>query len=182
MSTIVNQSFFIREIELPNLTHASDLERLTNSILKYEPQCLLKILGYPLYKLFGTESSTRMTELLSGGEYNDGEGNLRKWQGIVHNTTISLIANYVYFYIKSDKAIHTSGTGSSTSKSEAGNAISPSPQMCAAWNFFSAETFDMICFLWLKKIDGVRVYPEFSYAQFLETKRFSSFIDDVFQF
>lgn len=183
MPNIVNQTFFVGELQFPNLTHAADLEKLTTFINKYEPECLLKILGYPLYKLFGSESSQRMTDLLSGQEYTDGENCLRKWQGIKHDTTISLIANYVYFFLLRNNASHTSGVGTRLSKPEAATAFSPADKMANAWNFFSSEVYDMTHFLWLKKgIDGLRVYPEFTYHQFLETRRISRFIDSVFEF
>lgn len=183
MATIVNASFFIRELELPNLSHAAEAQKLTDFIAKYEPDCLLKILGYPLYKLFGSESSARMVNLLGGTEYTDGQGNTKKWQGIKHDTDISLIANYVYFFYQEKTKAHTSGVGTNISNPEAGQAVSPADKMANAWNFFHSEVNDMACFLWLKKDGaGVRVYPEFSYDQFLETRRISRFIDPVFQF
>src|SRR3954467_13464964 len=135
MPHTVNQSSPVGEIQIPNLSHTAALEKLTTFINKYEPQCLLKILGYPLYKVFGYESSQRMTDLLSGQEYTDGEGCLRKWQGIKHDTPISLIANYVYFYILKSNAAHTSGVGRVLSKPEAATAYSPADKMASAWNF-----------------------------------------------
>lgn len=183
MPNIVNQSFFIEPIELPNLTHAATLEKLTASINKYEPECLLKILGYPLYKLFGTEASQRMTDLLSGAEYTDGSGNLQKWQGLKHDTVISLIANYIYCGIKEYEASHTSPSGTIITKPSASVNIGPYEKFATAWNFFSDEVYSMTCFLWLKKDGGgARVYPEFTYHQFLETRRISRRIDSVFSF
>lgn len=180
---IVNQTFFIGDITIPNLSNPADLERNNTFIDKYEPKCLLEILGYPLYKLFGSESSARMTDLLNGAEYNDGEGNLRKWQGLKHDTTISLVANYIFFYYQYWRARQFTGYGTSIPKQEAGNAVSPAKSMADAWNFFSSEVSDMTSFLWLKKDgEGVRVYPEFSYHQFCETKRISRPIDDIFSF
>lgn len=180
---IINQTFFVRELEIPNLGNTADLDRLTYFIAKYEPDCLLKIFGYPLYKLFGSESSSRMTDLLNGAEYVDGLGETRKWQGIKHDTNISLIANYIYFYYQQHKAAHSSGVGTNVSKPEAGTAYSPADKMAQAWNFFSSEVSDMCSFLWLKKDNnGVRVYPEFSYNQYCETRRISRKIDSVFGF
>jgi len=183
MPNIINQSFFVEPIELPNLTNTAILEKLTAQINKYEPECLLKILGYPLYKLFGAESSTRMTDLLNGAEYTDGMGELQKWKGLKHDTVISLIANYIYFHVKANEASHSSGVGTVITKPAAGINISPAEKMTTAWNFFSEEVFSMTCFLWLKKDDnGARVYPEFTYYQFLETRRISRKIDSIFSF
>ncbi len=181
MPFIVNQTFFVRDIVIPNLGNTADLNKLDYNIAKYEPECLLNILGYPLYKLFGTESSARMVDLLSGAEYLDGQGELKKWQGLKHDTDISLIANYIYFYhLENNKTLFT-GTGNAVAKPEAGSAYSLADKMASAWNFFSSEVEQMTSFLWLKKINDLRVYPEFSFNQFCETRRISRRIDSVFQ-
>lgn len=182
MPNIVNQSFFVGELELPNLNNSAELERLTTVINRVEPDCLLKIMGYPLYKLFGSESSGRMTDLLSGAEYTDSYGVLQKWPGIKHDTIISLIANYVYFKYLELKKASLSGTGTSISKPEAGAAYSPGDKMAIAWNFFSEEVRKMSDFLWNKKdYTGARVYPEFTWYQLSETLRVSRKIDSVFE-
>lgn len=180
---IVNQTFFVRDIVLPNLDHTSELGRINYFIAKYEPECLCKIMGYPLYKVFGTENSQRMTDLLDGAEYVDGVGVTQKWQGLKHDTNISLIANYIYFYFQESNKQQTTGTGTSTNTPTAGVASSPADKMEKAWNFFSEEVYKMSAFLWLKKDgNGVRVYPEFTYHQFLETKRISRKINATFSF
>ena len=84
MPYIVNKSFFIGDIVIPNLGQPADLSRINDFIHKYEPECLLYTLGYALYKAFSTESSQRMIDLLGGAEYIDNKGVLRKWQGIFH--------------------------------------------------------------------------------------------------
>lgn len=183
MPNLINQSFFVRDIMIPNLSHTADLDRLTSFINKYEPKCLLDILGYPLYKVFGTESSQRMTDLKNGAEFTDGLGETRKWQGLIHDTDISLIANYIYFYYQQYLAQHTTGVGTSVQNQEGGQAISPASKMADAWNFFSDEVKQMSYFLWMKKdVDGNRIYPEFSYHQYCETRRITRRIDSIFSF
>lgn len=183
MPTIVNQSFFVEDIFIPNLTHTSDINRVMSFVNKYEPNCLIKIMGYPLYRLFQSENTQRMTDLLNGVEYEDSEGNIQRWQGLVHDTNVSLIASYVYFYFEESKKAQSTGTGTSTQKPEAGIASSPADKMAKAWNFFSHEVYDMTHFLWLQKdINGERVYPEFTYYQFFETRRIARTIDSVFSF
>jgi len=183
MPNIVNQSFFVEPIDFPNLTHPATLEKLTNQINKYEPQCLRKILGYALFKVL-TEGSQRMTDLLDGAEYTDGRGDLQKWNGLAYeqeDTPISLIANYIYYHIKENEASNTGPSGTVVTTPAAGTNVSPAQKMATAWNFFSDEVYSMTCFLWLKKdINGARVYPEFTYHQFLETRRISRRIDSVF--
>lgn len=182
MANIVNQTFFVGPISLPNLHHTQELERLTTFINKYEPECLCKILGYPLFKKFGSETSQRMTDLLNGAEYTDGLGELRKFNGIKHDVNISLIANYVYFYFLQANASQQSGTGTNVTVPNSATQQSPREKQAAAWNFFSDEVQSMIHFLWLKKDgSGARVYPEFSFYQYCETKRFARKIDAVIQ-
>ena len=181
MPFLINQTFFVRDIFVPNLGNQADLDKLNYNIAKYEPECLLNIFGYPLYKVFGTESSQRMTDLLSGAEYYDGEGTLQKWQGLKHDTDISLIANYIFYFMEKYKASFSTGTGTGIAIPEAGQALSPAQKMSAAWNFYSSEVEAMTSFLWLKKINDLRVYPEFSFNQFCETRRISRRIDPIFQ-
>lgn len=188
MPTIINSSFFVRDITLPNITSSSIggqaiSERVQSFIDKYEPDCLLKILGYPLYKVFGTESSTRMTNLLSGAEYTDACNQLAKWQGLKHDTDISLIANYVYYKIQEWSATQSGGTNTNVPKGMIAIAVSPKDKMSDAWNFFSSEVQSMISFLWLKKdIEGVRVYPEFTAHQYKVTENLSRRISANFSF
>lgn len=184
MPNLVTPSFFAEnDLVIPNLSNPADLERVNSFIDKYEPACLLAVLGYPLYKLIGVESSQRMTDLLSGAEFIDGEGETRKWQGIIHDTTISFIANFIFCKYQEWKSRNQTGNGTSIPNKEAGTSISPGDIIANSWNFYSSEVYDMTCFLWLKKDgNGVRVYPEFSYNQFIETRRISRTIDSVFPF
>lgn len=182
MANIINQTFFVGNIYLPNLSHTAELGRLTTFINKFEPECLCKILGYPLYKKFGEETSQRMTDLLSGAEYTDGLGETKKFNGLKHDTVISLIANYVYFYIMQDNASQQAGTGTNVPVPNSATQQSPKEKQVSAWNFFSDEVQSMIHFLWLKKDgNGVRVYPEFSYYQYCETRRITRRIDALIQ-
>jgi len=173
MPILVNQSFFVRDINLPNLTGAG-LESLNSNIAMYEPKCLLDILGYPLYKAFENESSQRMTDLLNGCEYYDGYNQLQKWEGLVHDTNQSLIAYYIYYFIQEQGATKTTGVSTAAMKTEASTSVSPMDKMIRAWSMFSEGTLSMISFLWMQKnIDKTRTYPEFTSHQYLKTKNLS---------
>jgi hypothetical protein len=168
---LINSSFFIRGLSIPNTEKIAD--KIQFFIAKYEPECLVKILGYPLFKLLGSESSARMTSLLSGSEYVDSYGILAKWEGLVHNTDQSLIANYVYFFFQEATTTNTTGTGVAITKKESGYAASPIDKQVNAWNSFSEEVSNMCEFLLWKKTAGVRDYPEFTTYQYYKTKRIS---------
>jgi len=161
--SLVNSSFFIRDINLVNLNQTAVLERLNSFISRYEAECLRKILGRPLYDLVLSESSERITDLIYGTGYQSPVGFDRYWEGMVHDVDVSLIANYVYFFFQEANAKQTTGTGTKTSKAESAEAVSPADKMVKAWAFFASETRAMCSFLWNQKdILGARVYPEFT--------------------
>ncbi len=170
MLNLIDQSFFIRGINIPNLPATGTspiLADFLTYIVMYEKECLKKILGSVLYKLFISHpTDQRMIDLKNGVEYTDLCGQVRDWQGLIHDTNQSLIANYIYFYYQESKAALTTGVATKVSKSEAGTSISPAEKMCNAWNWFSDEVFDMTDFLWQQKSNGVRVYPEYTIKDF----------------
>lgn len=161
-SNIIDVSFFVRDINLPNTSSTPIIEKINLFIFKHEPECLENLLGYSLYNLFLNETSQRMTDLLYGAEYTDIYGKVKKWKGIVHDTNISLIAYYVYYFIQKSAASHTTGVSETTAASEAGTSISSAEKMVSAWNSYCNEANNMIYFLWCKNSD----YPEFDYTQY----------------
>jgi hypothetical protein len=169
--SFINSAFFIRNINLTNLNVPEVIDRLNYFITKYEPECLENILGYELYTLLLSESSQRMLDLSYGVEYIDNYGRLFKWKGLVHGANISLIANYIYFYFQEANALQTTGTGTKSTKAEAGMSEAPHDKMLHAWRFFASETRNMAYFLWYSTdaLTGLRLYPEFSSDQYYRT-------------
>lgn len=179
IGTIVDYTYFIRKINIPNIDivlnqrNSPILERLNSFISQYEPECLTGILGYPLYKMLLTESSSRMNDLINGAEYTNDCGELKKWNGLIYSPKISLIANYIYYKFQEDSAKQTTGVSTSTSNTQDGVSTSPEYKMLDAWNFFSSETKAMISFLWNKNQSSSPVYPEFSLQQCYRSLDFS---------
>jgi len=182
LTALIDSTFFIRDINLTNTLLPATIERINLFIAKYQPQCLQLILGYPLYKVLLNESSQRVTDLINGVEYTDVCGNLRKWQGLVHDTNISLIADYVYYYFQETAATQTTGISTGAMKIESGVSVSPQIKMIDAWNFFSKEVKDMIFFLWtmnsLTTPTPPYTYPEFTDRQFCITKELTRPINE----
>lgn len=177
-SSIINYTYFIRKINIPNIDIVSNprngpiLERLNSFINQYEPECLTEILGYELYKALLTENSSRMNDLLRGAEYENDEGRLVKWNGLIYEPKISLIANYVYYKFQEDSAMQTTGVSTSVATSTSGESKSPEYKMLDAWNFFSNEVRQMVSFLWNKNRLDPEVYPEFD-GHYYKTLSFS---------
>jgi hypothetical protein len=178
MPNIIDSTYFVRKINIPNIDasvnprNAPILERLNSFIDQYEPECLVNILGYELYKVVKSETSQRVSDLINGAEFTDDEGRFRKWRGLVYEPKVSLIANYVYYKFQEDSAKQTTGVSTSVNKTASGDSKSPEYKMLDAWNFFSSETREMVSFLWNKNRLSPEVYPEFNY-RYNETLYFS---------
>lgn len=158
---LVNATFFLGEINIPNaVASVAAADNLTYMIAMHEPECLLKVLGYPLYKLFETESSPRMVALLSGSEYLDNNGNLAMWKGLVYGTNKSLIAYYIYEKWARSKATVVSGTGNSVAKQNAAEAVSFGDKIIYSQNRFSELTEELLSFLWNYTILDIAAFPE----------------------
>lgn len=188
-ASIINCSFFVRDITIPNIINTVPptpaitriIERVDSFIVKYEQECLYNLFGYSFYKLFLNENSQRMDDILYGVEYIDECGYLQKWQGLVHDEDMSLIANYIYWFFQASSATQTTGVATTLNKSEGGKSMSPVDKMLNAWSFFSSEAKSLIFFLWTRKgNDGKRIYPEYTSHQFFEAKNFSRPTNDFF--
>lgn len=174
MANLIDTSFFIRNINLVNIGKTEIDQRITSFIDKYEKECLIRILGYPLYNLTGAWPAGRMEDIKNGADWVDCNGVTQHWQGLVHDTNISLLANYIYFYIQEASATQTTGVNTQVPKGQNSQVISPAEKMSNAWSFFSTEVYNLTQFLWNKKDDnGVRVYPEFTASQYTKAKSFS---------
>ena len=105
---IVTRSFFVGEINIVNTGNISVGENLDYFIEKYQQECLLKVLGYQLYKLLSLETSARMTALLDGAEFTNSSNTVEKWDGLKSSKN-NLIAYYIYEKWTRSKATVTTG-------------------------------------------------------------------------
>lgn len=167
-ANFIDWTYFIREINVPNLSTASGniphVKKVNEFIEKHEPLCLESILGYELYKALLTENSARIDAIIYGSEFTV-YGRFQKWKGLVHGNKISLIANYIYFYMCESDATVKTGTNVTIPKGATLHPWSPEDRMVEAWRFFSNETKQLLSFLWNHKVNNTRVYPEFSSLQ-----------------
>lgn len=182
-ASLINYSFFVRDINIPNIepkvgTVNPILQQLDSFIVKYEQECMIKLFCYPFYKAFINESSQRISELINGVEYTI-LGVPTLWKGLVYNENISLIANYIYFFYRRFNVTQTTGVAESATNSKEAIPISPAYKMRDAWNFFSSESQELLLFLWTRrKEDGSRVYPEFTFEHLSFAKNFSRPINE----
>lgn len=104
--SLIDASYFVAELNIPNTVDQAINERVAWTIQKYEPDFLQKLLGYPLYKAFvaglnvtsPTVPDIRWTNLLYGAEYTDWNGYAQNWKGLIVTDTpvINMTGGFVY--------------------------------------------------------------------------------------
>jgi hypothetical protein len=167
MSNIVNASFFIGDINIPNLGNTAIIERLNSFVAKYEEQCFTELFGYAFYKLYKDNvSSERMMFITDGSEYSGCFGDLQNWEGIVVNENTSFLAFYIYYYFQQSSATLTTGVSTAAAHTDGASSVSPAEKMVYAWNEYSEIASSLLNFLWFKKDSAnQRLYPEFTAHQ-----------------
>lgn len=88
---LIDSTYFIGDINIPNTDTEAVQQALDFFISKYEPDLIQKALGYSFYKAFyngitvvsPTVIEQRWIDLIYGVEYTDSCGNLNKWKGLI---------------------------------------------------------------------------------------------------
>lgn len=151
MSNLIDNTYFVREIDVPQGSRAELNEGITNSIVAYEPEVLKLLLGYKLWKLVQAAYDasvltvnpvaleTKYANLINGAEFTFEFGGVTiedKWIGLKNASKASLIANYVYYFHRRNNASQFNGIGQTVSKAENSTVVSPRYAMKTAWNKF----------------------------------------------
>ena len=165
---LINSTFFITEINIPNRDRAGVLEPLNNMIAKREPELLTGLMGYGLYKAFIAglailpTPEQRMVELRDGKEYVV-NGVAHKWKGLVIIDGLrkeALSANYVYYWFLRSGATLTTGVGEATTNTENAGRVSPARKQSRAWNEMVYWAHELTHFL----VHNLETYPEYKGA------------------
>lgn len=165
---LIDHTYFIGELNIPDTGKENVQEWLSVFISKYEPELLQAILGYALYKAFKvgltvTPIEARWTALRDGKEYTSTNGHLRKWPGLIVVDGLSKrspIANYVYFHWSRDKVSRTTATGEVKDNSEGSTGVSAQYKQKNAWNEMAYWISELIVFLNANEA----TYPEWKEA------------------
>jgi hypothetical protein len=75
--SLIDVSYFVGELNIPNTGTLPIQERLNWHIQKYETEFLQKLMGYPLWKAFtavNPPTDARLLNLLNGAEFTDWDG------------------------------------------------------------------------------------------------------------
>lgn len=149
---LIDQSFFVGEILVPNLSGvgpipAGNVEELTRFINKYEPDYLDEVLGPGLSDAFQTDISAATPD--------------QRWVDLkskLVNTTRkeSPIAGYVYYHFYRDRLSTSSGLGEIESAAENANVVLNTDKMARAFN--DAVRKGRVVFDWVQA--NASTYPE----------------------
>jgi L-rhamnose mutarotase len=125
MPNIIDISFFVGEINVPNADKPGISENLELFIKKYQKRFLVMLLGQDVWKDFmdglaEDPVESKWTEL--------------KAKFVDDDTKESPIANYVYYFYMRDGASSTTDVGETIAKTENSSVISPARKMVRAWN------------------------------------------------
>ena len=139
MANLIDYTYFIRELSLPQAANVEGRAVINSFIDKYEPKLLTAALGADLYAALvaGLAEETPLaiwTDLMTGKDYIYNLKSYR-WTGLRNTTTKeSPIANYVYYWIMKNNISNTTGIGEVSPKGENSFRANPSRKMTAAWN------------------------------------------------
>jgi hypothetical protein len=146
VANLIDTSFFIGDIEIPNSNQPPITVDLEHSIALYEKEVLISLLGYPMYKDLQAAiaavpvSGDKWYKLINGAEFTfefDGETVTRYWEGLKGFSKRSLIAYYIYFMHRRKKASYMAGLGAEVeSKNENSEPTSLPEKLQYIWNEF----------------------------------------------
>jgi hypothetical protein len=161
MANLIDASYFIGEINIPNTQKTEIQESLDWFISKYEQELLQKLLGWELWSLYNADaSSQRFVDLINGTDYVYG-GYIYHWRGLIWKAgenPHSLIANYIYWYWMKDKQIWNSGIGTIKATPIQGVVMSPGLKMVHVWNDFAEQVKEFYNYMTWSSV----LYPEWN--------------------
>ena len=135
MANLIDSTYFINDIIVP--TSSDNSAVLTTFITKYEREVLIKLFGYELYKLVAAYenpgSTQRIIDIVEGKEYTVGSTTI-KWNGLINDEKISLIAYYVYYYWMRNLASTSSLIGEIISNSDNAINVSIDSKLSYSWH------------------------------------------------
>lgn len=161
--SIINPSFFIRDINIPNAEVNPTKETVELYIEKYERQCLRYLLGDILYKAYlDNPTDDRFKLIINGTNYLSVFGTATRWNGLVVNGDESLIAYYVYYYYMKFESQKFTGLSTVVMKQDNAINVSPADKMLSAWNSCCREAVHLLDYIMTRFL----IYPEFTVTNY----------------
>lgn len=135
---LIDASYFIGELDIPNTDTLPVQENLAIFINKYERKFLRTILGNVLYAQY----IAGLTEDPVDPKWTALQDQLRDV-----TTKVSPISNYIYFFFVRDKTIYNSGTGTQQAEGENSTKADSKIKTVRAWNEMNELSFEIHKFL-----------------------------------
>lgn len=143
---LIDYTFFVGEINIPNSSKAEVKSKLNLFIDKYEKELLQQLLGYPLWKLYDADPTPqRFQDLINGVDYDNSH-----WRGLVYmsgENKFSMIAYYIYYWWMKDQQIWNSGVGTLRPKGDTSEIMPIYLKQMEAWNTFSTQVGELVDYM-----------------------------------
>lgn len=172
---IINSTYFINKLALPQVANPEGLIAVNNFIQQYEPEFLECALGFDLWQAFvaGVEDSgpeERWVLLLEGSSYTL-NGRNGKWQGFQNVAKQSPIANYVFYQFMDNKAVDFVLTGNVVSDTENNRTVNGMDRMVDTWNRMVDLNHNLLNYLRANK----SLYPEWKECRCFYTRKLTHY-------
>jgi hypothetical protein len=135
--SLTDTTYFKDDISLPN----GENSNLADILDKYEKELLIKLFGYELAKeiLEYNESSSpqRIKDIVEGKEYTvscSGRNQLIKWNGLINDEKVSLLAYYNYYWWHRNKVTQSANVGEVIPQQQHSDVASPALTASGAWH------------------------------------------------
>ena len=143
MANIIDTSYFVDDIELPNVNQAPIKAGVEKSIALYEKEVLISLFGYSMYKDFLAATPVagdKWYKLINGEEFSfafEGETVTRYWDGLLGADKKSLVAYYIYFMHRRKEVSYMAGVGTEVeAETENSTKVSLYEKLVWIWNEF----------------------------------------------
>ena len=138
---IIDYSYFIRELNIPQLSQPSVNEALDLFIEKYEAKFLKEVFGIELAELIqvylatpeGQPIEERIKSIVDGVEFLY-EGKMQVWGGLRNESKITPLANFVFYWYLTDGISFLSQSGEAGMSSENSFKVSSDARLVFVWN------------------------------------------------
>jgi hypothetical protein len=135
---VIDKTYFIRELNIAQLSDVAVAESLDLFIAKYEPIFLKRLFGPVLGAeiLIGSleEQPSPIIEFLLDGGLFEQDGNIYTWDGLRNANKISPIANFVFFHFVNDRITQQSGIGEVKPLGQNSEVVSADERLVMVWN------------------------------------------------
>ena len=169
MANLIDATYFIGEIEIPNLNQPEVATDMLHSITLYEKEVLTDLLGYAMWKdlqaaIAAPVVGDKWDKLINGEEFtytpSNGVAITTMWEGLKGADKKSLIAYFVYFKHREKRSSYNAGVGIEV-EAKTDNSIQSSlyVKLVDIWNEFLAMYGITDCDYVASSEEVVSAYP-----------------------